>query len=170
MLGKSEEIPERTLDATRMWNEAMISSEPAAQAVLAIAAVEMLAQDKQWSESQRSVIQSLVESLKDIDTLSKAEQEEVAEAMRRMHRHGIGQGIRRLLASLDLMPLWKRWDELYSKRSALLHGLTYSDRGAQSTMVYPALALSGRIVLTALSRHVPNAALGIDEIMPLPTV
>ena len=165
----NHEVPQDILDALRIWNEALISKEPAAQAVLAISAVEMLAQEEKWSIEQKLAIQIIEESVRSQDGISLDEREEILDALKRMHRFGINQGFRRLFAKLGLTDLWKPWSEVYSKRSQFLHGIVYSNRGDQSVMVHPALSMSGRIIITALSEHVPNIANDLDTIMPLPT-
>ena len=47
---------------------------------------------------------------------------EVKDAVERMHRISIRQGIRRVLRCNRLDHLWEEWDALYKRRSRLFHG------------------------------------------------
>lgn len=156
-------------DAVRLLNEALISQEAAAQLVLAIAAVEHLAQGEQWTDTQRAALERLAVATEADPILTPDERFEVAEMLRKsLHRMSVRQSQRRLLLELGLGDLWKSWDDLYGRRSAILHGLTYSSNATRSTMVHPALSLCGRIVLTAMARHIQGAADNLDVVMPLP--
>ena len=81
--------------------------------MLAVSAVESVAGDENWSAEQRDLIDKLAAEIAD---------PEVKEAVERMHRISIRQGIRRVLRCNRLDHLWEEWDDLYKRRSRLFHG------------------------------------------------
>jgi hypothetical protein len=99
--------------SVRLLNLARINSEPRASIVLAVSAVESVAEDENWSAEQRDLIDKLAAGIAD---------PEVKEAVERMHRISIRQGIKRVLESNRLDHLWEAWDDLYKRRSRLFHG------------------------------------------------
>ena len=99
--------------AVRLLNLARISFEPLARIVLAVSAVESVAEDEEWSPEQRGLINKLAASIPN---------QEVKKAVERMHRISVRQGIKRVLESNRLDHLWKEWDALYERRSRLFHG------------------------------------------------
>jgi hypothetical protein len=155
-------------DTLRLLNEALISQEAAAQLVLAIAAVEMLAQGEKWSDKQRNAIEELTRIAAGDESLPEDERVELSKAVEAIYRTGVMMGFRRLLHRLGLHSIWKEWRDLYGQRSKILHGLVYASPADRSVIVMPALLLSSRIVLTAMEQHVPGAANDLDEVMPLP--
>lgn len=166
---REEEPP--SFDAVRLLNEALISQEAPAQLVLALAAVEMLAQGEDWTAAQREALERLALIAEGDNDLTQDERQEIAQSVRRaIHRMGVRQGLKRLLSHLGLEGLWKQWDKLYSKRSGLLHGLAYAPPAQRTEMVMPALMLCAQIVLTALEAHVPGAAKNLEEKLPVPKV
>jgi len=168
LFGSMPEEEPRGFDAVRLLNEALVSREAAAQLVLAIAAVEHLARGEHWTAGQLVALERLAK-LTDADcTLRSEERIELSEMLRKSaHRMSIRQSQRRLILDLGLEKLWKPWDELYARRSAILHGLTYSSNADRSQIVQPALSIAGRIVLTAIARQAPGAAESLDMILPL---
>ena len=99
--------------SVRLLNLARINSEPRARIVLAVSAVESVAEDENWSAEQRDLIDKLAAGIAD---------PEVKEAVERMHRISIRQGIKRVLRCNRLDHLWEEWDDLYKRRSRLFHG------------------------------------------------
>ena len=99
--------------SVRLLNLARINAEPRARIVLAVSAVESVAGDENWSAEQRDLIDKLAAGIAD---------PEVKDAVERMHRISIRQGIRRVLRCNRLDHLWKEWDDLYKRRSRLFHG------------------------------------------------
>ena len=153
----------KTYDAVRMMNDALTHGEAVAQLALAIAAVEFLARGQDWMPSQKEALQRLVNHAQADAHLSKSDADEIVDAIARsMQRMGVGQGVRRLLSNLNLDYLKKEWSKLYSERSTLFHGLQYMPRSKQQEIIYPAVSLCGRIVLTAVEREVPNATSMVD--------
>lgn len=157
-------------DSVRLLNEALISREPAAQLVLAIAAVEHLANGAQWTQPQIRALSRLAQFAESDTELDTDEKFELSEMLRKsQHRMSVRQSHRRLLLDLGLGNLWKSWDALYARRSAILHGLSYSRDSERSRIVHPALSLAARIVLTAIARQAPGAAFGLETILPIST-
>lgn len=160
----------KTYDAVRMMNDALTHREAVAQLALAIAAVEFLAQGQDWTPSQKEALQRLTDHALADAHLSASEVTEIADAIgRSMQRMGIGQGVRRLLKTLNLDYLKKEWNKLYSERSTLFHGLQYMPRSTHQNRIYSAVSLCGRIVLTAVEREVPNATDMVDTYYPRPS-
>lgn len=149
-------------DAVRLLNEALVSSDAAAQLVLAIAAVEMLAQGEDWTPEQKRVRGELEVIAASAQSLTEGERVELADAIARMHRLGIMEGFRRLLHRLGLQGMWPRWRDLYRNRSKLLHGIAYAPPGERSRMVVPAIQMAALVVLTAVDVDVPGAARALD--------
>ena len=96
----------------RLLNLACINSEPLARIMLAVSAVESVA-DEKWTKEQHDLIKTVAAEIAD---------PEVKEAVKRMHRISIRQGIKRVLESNRLDHLWEEWDDLYKRRSRLFHG------------------------------------------------
>lgn len=164
------DLPANLADALRVWNEAINCKEPIAQTLLSITAVETLAQGEDWSPRQRDSISAIVRFVENEVDLPKNELIEIIDAVSRMHRIGVSQVFRRLFDNLEMQYIYKPWKKLYSRRSEFIHGLIYTDKHGQSIMAHPALVLSGRVLLTALSRYVPQALNDIDAIMPMPNL
>ena len=99
--------------SVRLLNLARINAEPRASIVLAVSAVESVAEGEKWSAEQRDLIDKLAAEIAD---------PEVKEAVKRMHRISIRQGIKRVLMCNRLDHLWEEWDDLYERRSRLFHG------------------------------------------------
>ena len=113
-LADQPSITEPTLAlSVRLLNLARINSEPRARIVLDVSAVESVAEGEKWSAEQRALINKLAAGIAD---------PEVKEAVKRMHRISIRQGIKRVLESNRLDHLWEEWDDLYKRRSRLFHG------------------------------------------------
>ena len=99
--------------SVRLLNLAFINPEWLARVVLALAAVEAMAQDEKWSDEQRACLRTIAAEISD---------PEVKEAVERLHKIGVRQGIKRVLQAHKLEHLQKEWDRRYNLRSALFHG------------------------------------------------
>ena len=99
--------------SVRLLNLAFINPEWLARVVLALAAVEAMAQDQKWSDEQRTRLRTIAAETPD---------REVKEAVERLHKIGVRQGIKRVLRAHKLEHLQKEWDRHYNLRSALFHG------------------------------------------------
>lgn len=99
--------------SVRLLNLAFINPEWLARVVLALAAVEAMAKDQKWSDEQRARLRTIAAETPD---------PEVKEAVERLHKIGVRQGIKRVLRAHKLEHLQKEWDRRYNLRSALFHG------------------------------------------------
>ena len=147
--------------AIRLLNLAWMSEDPIAKAVLAISTVEGLAVDKSWTGEQEELIEAAAswvqEARGDCDGVS-----EVVEAIRLVRNESIRQRIRKLLTANDLSSQWQAWDDLYKKRSNLVHGRSTQGDEAQGDHLertglhefgQEAATLCTRIVLSIAGRE-----------------
>ena len=146
--------------AVRILNLAEINQDPIAKSVLAISTVEVLAVDPPWTDSQAKLIERAASWLED-ECGESEDATQVIEAIRRMQQQSIRRRIRNLLDVNDLSSLWRAWDDLYDRRSALFHGR--SEDGDESVgdrleqvelhgIGLDAVKLSGQIVLSIAKR------------------
>ena len=97
----------------RLLNLIRSNPQPLAKIVLAFSAVESVAEDEEWSPGQRDLIDKLAAEITD---------PEVAQAVERMRKISVRQGVKRVLYRNGLGHLQKEWDQLYKLRSRLFHG------------------------------------------------
>ena len=137
--------------SVRLLNLARINPEPLARIVLTFSSVETVAQKESWSDKQRALIKKLaVEIIDHAD--GDPERLEVAEALQRMHRIGVRQGVKRVLCRNDLSHLQKEWDRLYGLRSSLLHGSKQLTEQEVNSLANDAMKLCSRIILGIVKR------------------
>ena len=111
-----------------------------------------------WTNDQKRIIDELVTSAQTIAIGSTDEREEVIDAIcKNLHRVSLRQGVMRLLTSLDLDHLKKSWDKLYKERSSLVHGLAPKPGVSYGEFAHRSTSLCGHILLTAVSREIPEA-------------
>lgn len=147
-------------DIVLLLNFALMTDEPVAQAVFAISAVEMIGQQDDWNETQLTAIERLALNVKEDETLSSEEADEISDAIRRsLHKLSLRQGVLRLLKRLDLSDLKRDWDALYGERCELVHGLAPEPGKSYEGLANKAITLCGYILLTALGKEIA----GIDE-------
>lgn len=136
----------------RLLNLALMNAEPLTQIVLAFSAVEALGQDETWTKAQTKLIQKLAAEIKagagDHDT----EALEVADALLRLHRIGLRQGVKRVLSHLNLSDLQREWDRIYGLRSGVFHGTVKLTDSEIHQLANDTVNLSGRIVLSLIER------------------
>jgi len=148
----------KTKDIVLLLNYALMRPDPVAKIVFAFSAVEMLGQIESWSSEQASLLKVLAASARDEDIGTESEREEVAVAIEKgLHKLSLRQGVLRLLSSLDLGHLKKTWDNLYSERSTLVHGLAPMPGVDYSGLAHRAVGLCGQILLAAISKEIPSA-------------
>lgn len=158
-IGALEELSEsalkpgaRSWNGLRLLNQAMLNPQALAQLVLAISAVEALGQDEKWSAGQQVLLNRFVEEAR-IDSLcSEAERFEVADAVKRSFRVGLRQGVKRILAELDLSLLTREWDRIYNARSGIFHGTLQLTEPETVTLAAEAIRLCGHIILALAQR------------------
>lgn len=147
-------------DILLLLNFALMTSEPVAQTVIAISAVEMIGQQDEWNHAQKAAIAKLEAQVMQDESLSTEEANEIADAIRKgLHKVSLRQGVKRLLKRVGLTHLTKEWDALYGERSSLVHGLAPEPGKAYDGLANRAVTLCGYILLTALGKEIE----GIDE-------
>ena len=159
----SNPVSQKTKDIVLLLNYALLRSEPVAQIVFAFSAVEMLGQQETWSNDQKRIIDELVVAVQKTGIGLVDEREEVIDAINKsLHKLSLRQGVMRLLTSLNLNHLKKNWDKLYRERSSLVHGLAPKPGVDYSVLANESINLCGHILLTAISREIPEATKYID--------
>lgn len=153
-----ENASQRTSDIVLLLNYALMKPEPVAQIVFAFSAVEMLGQNEEWSADQRQLLHQLAGSAQNQAVGSRQEREEVADAIRKgMHKLSLRQGVMRLLTSLGLDHLKPIWDDLYGKRSTLVHGLAPKPGADYGELAHKTVSLCGQILVKAIATEVRGA-------------
>lgn len=166
--GSAIELDDQHLNAVLLLDTALLTHEPLARLVLAISAVELLAQQPGWSQQQKAAIKHLLKSLETMDDMSDTERDELKTAVANVYRFSIAESCRRLLKSLGLEALKDVWAKCYGVRSAIFHGRTPAIDVDLPRVSESALNLCGRIILTAAARQVPGADADIDSKYPQP--
>jgi hypothetical protein len=116
--------------------------------VLAFSAIEELGQEERWTSEQRALIQATAAELENRATTP--DEHEVAEAVRRLHRLSLRQGVMRVLARLGLATLKTEWDRLYGIRSGVFHGTSPIGSKELRQAASEAVTLCGKILLEQL--------------------
>jgi hypothetical protein len=146
----------------RLLNLALMTSEPLAQMVLAISAVEELGQNEKWSEAQLALIKQLAAIADASGDLSADQGGEVAKSIRGgLFRLSLRQGVMRLLSHLQLDHLRNEWDQLYGVRSGLFHGTARLSDSEINQAALDSITLCGRIILAMVAKEgtkVPSIA------------
>ena len=142
--------------AIRLLNLAVMNEDPIARVVLAVSTIEGLATDPPWTDEQRKLIESAATWLNRTHG-DEEETREIVEAILRVRKESIRQGIKKYLAANKLSDLWQDWDKLYYERSRLFHGKTkagnesrgdYLEESELHSFGQEAVNLCARIVLT----------------------
>jgi hypothetical protein len=163
LYGVVENASQKTRDIVLLLNYALMRPEPVAQIVFAFSAVEMLGQTEDWSADQKQLLKELAVSAKKSEIGSEQDREEVATAIEKgMYKLSLRQGVLRLLTSLELDHLKPIWDELYGKRSTLVHGLAPKPGADYGELAYRTVSLCGQILLKVIAREVTGANSHVD--------
>lgn len=163
-----ENATQRTTDIILLLNYALMRPDPIAQIVFAFSAVEMLGQNEEWSPVQKQLINDVAKYAQDHTIGSQADRDEVTEAIRKgMYKLSLRQGVLRLLTTLDLNHLKPIWDELYSKRSTLVHGLAPKPGMDYGELAFKTVSLCGHILLKAIATEVSGADSHISKFYEL---
>lgn len=145
-------------DIILLLNYALMRSEPVAQIVFVVSAVESLGQDERWSKDQKQLLRELAAAAEQSATGTDAERREVADAIQKsLHRLTLRQGVFRLLDRLGLQHLKKPWDDLYAERSTLVHGLAPYPGADYGDLAHRTVSLCGQILLKAAAAEIPQA-------------
>jgi len=164
-------ISEEVRDVVLLLNFALMRPEPVAPIIFCISAVEMLGQEEQWSEAQKTMLKNLAGSVQAIAVGSEQERSEVADAIERgLHRISLRQGVFRLLDRLSLSHLRKSWDAIYAERSKLVHGLAPIPGERYDDLAGRTVNLCGQILLTRVAQEVPAIKKHVDTFYPLPAL
>jgi hypothetical protein len=151
----ADTVSDRTRDIALLLNYALMRTEPVAQIVFAVSAVEMLGQDETWSIEQRRLLAELAHMARRVEIGTPEEHGEVAAAISRsLHRITLRQGVHRLLDRLGLGHLKKPWDDLYSERSTLVHGLAPRPGADYGDLATRTMTLCGQILLRAIADEI----------------
>lgn len=150
----------RAQAGVRLLNQALMTSEPLAQMVLAFSAIEELGQNETWDDAQLALIRQLAATARHSD-LSEKQRTEVARAIETgLFKLSLRQGVIRLLQRFGVSHLQKEWDRLYSIRSGIFHGTA---RLAHTELHQPAqdtITLCTKIVFAIVLEsggHLPTA-------------
>lgn len=105
-----------------MLNNVLMNPEPVARIVLAISKIEGLGQDQEFTDGQKELLVELANVASRATTVSVEKSREIQDAILKIHKVSLRQGVLRLfkVAGLNLK---KEWDQIYSERSTLVHGL-----------------------------------------------
>lgn len=161
---ETESMSKNSKDVILLLNYALMRPEPVAQIIFATSAVEMLGQQEDWSPDQKRLLEKLADSAKTEITGTENERDEVSAAIRRgTYKIGLRQGVLRLLDKLDLSHLKRKWDELYGRRSTLVHGLAPKAGANYSDLAFETVSLCGEILLKVVAKEVTTADLHIDK-------
>jgi hypothetical protein len=159
---------QKARDMVLLLNYALTRSDPVAQIVFAVSAVEMLGQEERWTDSQKELLEEIASAAERSTRASASERGEVAEAIRRsIQRISLRQGVFRLLESLGLSNLRRKWDALYVERSTLVHGLAPQPGVRYDDLAFRTVSLCARILVTAIAREIPGADKHVDKFYPL---
>lgn len=152
-----------TRDIVLLVNFALMRPEPVAQIVFAFSAVEMLGQKRDWSQDQQLLLEQLAVQARNSTLGTPEERNEIATELQKMHRVSLNQGVLRLLNSIGLSHLKKRWGELYAQRSTLVHGLAPRPGANYTQLANDTVSLCGHILLLLIAKDVPCVADHIDD-------
>jgi hypothetical protein len=156
-------LTKRTQDVILLLNAALMQSNPVAQIVFAFSAVEMLGQQRPWTDEQKRLLAQLATAAKASTLASVGERAEVADAIRNSHGLTLLQGVLRLLDDLGLGDLKKPWDAIYKERSTLVHGLAPQPGVDYTDLAHRAVGLCGRILLKVVAAEIPTADRYVDR-------
>ncbi|MDE0101287.1 MAG: hypothetical protein OXN89_02805 [Bryobacterales bacterium] len=117
-----------------------------AKIVLAFSAIEALAQDEDWGPEQRNFIEKLATEVKK-KASGDGERSAGGDAIRRLSRTELRQGVRRVLSRNALGHLQDEWDRLYDRRSDVFHGSEPLTKQEGNTLAADAVTLWCRIIL-----------------------
>lgn len=163
------QLSQRSQDAILLLNNALLKQDPVSKIVFCISAVEGLGQDEEWTHSQEDLIGKLASQALDEPQLDVEEAKEVSDAIRRgLHKISLRQGVIRLLRQTGLMHLKKAWDDLYGKRSTLVHGLAPRPGARYEELAGEAVNLCGHILLKIVAKDLPWVAAYADKYYSVP--
>lgn len=159
-----ENSSQQTRDIILLLNYALMRTEPVAQIVFSFSAVEMLGQNEVWNTNQKQLLNELAIAATKSEIGSEVDRAEVAAAIQKgMYKLSLRQGVLRLLNSLELEHLRPTWDELYGRRSTLVHGLAPKPGADYGELAFKTVSLCGQILLKAIARDIIGANNHVDK-------
>ena len=137
----------------QLLNLALINPDSLAIIVLANSAVDSVISDSSWSDKQSKLIKSVAECLRD-DADEEEDIIEVAESIKHM-RLSLRKGVKHLLSENGLDDLlWKDWDDMYSRRSKLIHhGKGPFSQQELNTLAQDSIRICGTIILAIIRQQ-----------------
>ena len=154
-------VTQEVSQAICVLNLAQINESPFATVVLAISSIESIAvKGEKWTSAQQDMLNGAKEWIFEEFGATSATRE-VAEAITRSYKNSLRQKARRLLTENDLLTLWPKWDNVYSRRSKLFHGGASREEGTVIKLAQDAMVVCGRMVLSIAKRQgavLPSAA------------
>lgn len=141
-----------------LLNNVLMNPEPVAQIVLAISTIEGLGQDLDFTDGQKLLLDELAAQALLATGISEAECAEVSDAIKKIYKLSLRQGVLRLLknAGLDLK---KEWDSIYKERSTLVHGLAPQPGVEYGDLARRTVALCVRILHRLIEIEIGTAEL-----------
>ena len=140
------------MNSVRLLNLALINADEHAQILLAFSAVEAAAQSPSWTEKQREYITQLADQ-----TASRFpdsdERTEITNAIRRLYNGSLRQSVIRLLRENNLSNLKQQWDDVYGRRSAVVHGKKQLSKQELHILATDTIQLCGKIILSLIKQH-----------------
>lgn len=144
--GQSLAIQPAFIASLRLFNLAVVSTDRHAQIVLAFSAVEAAAQGPSWTQRQREFITQQAEEI-ETNFPNSEEHSEISEAIRRLHHRSLRQSVIRLLRENNLDHLKRQWDNVYARRSAVVHGERELSKQEMNDLANDAIKLCRKIIL-----------------------
>jgi hypothetical protein len=141
-----------------MLNNVLINPEPVAQIVLAISTVESLGQDQQLSPAQNALLAQMANLASHSKDVAPHEAVEIADAILKIHKLSLRQGVLRLLSTAKL-DLKKEWDAIYAERSTLVHGLAPQPGVEYGALAHRTINLCVRILHRLIAMEIGEAEL-----------
>lgn len=141
-----------------MLSNVLMNPEPVAQIVLAISTIEGLGQDQELTCGQKRLLTELARVASLATTVTLAESSEIQDAILKIHKLSLRQGVLRLLqnAGLDLK---REWDAIYAERSTLVHGLAPKPGVDYGPLAYRTVALCVCIMHRLIEMEIGTAEL-----------
>ena len=138
----------------QLLNLALINPDSLAKIVLANSAVDSVISDSSWSDKQSKLIKSVAKCMRD-DADDDEDIIEVAESIEHMYRGSLRQGVKHLLSENGLYDLlWKDWDDMYSRRSKLIHhGKGTFSQQEMNKLAQDSIKICGTIILAIIQQQ-----------------
>lgn len=151
------DLGEREKTALTLIALSKIAREPLAEAVLCIAAMELLSSDAPWTPAQLKLLAKLQTQAFESSELPQDEAQEVADVLQHVFRSSIRQSIKRKMTALGLTETaWRSFDDIYSLRSGIFHG-SIMGRERHTELASKAREICARVVLVAAQKaHLKN--------------